>query len=451
LLVVATNAVGGVTLRAVPVLSGDTINEGRALTPDGKWIAGVSGSRGYLFNTLTTNLFNVRSADNFQSSIITGVGYRTQGSQQELVMSGLASDWFTTFMTTNGVAFANKVQTSGGTIKVPVVPLANGLAGTASNTFYAGWSDNNSSDYQEYVGLYSGAWPMTPQWDVKGIPKPTQAGINGISATGRAIGWRATPKLNYVYDRTGAGAAAWFFNGLDGTTTGEAMAVSADGTMIFGQSPVLGGRPGSWAYKKVVAATMPGPATQLDIAELPSFLDTDGSGGSASAAYGCTPDGKFAVGTSFRGLERAALWDLRDSNSARWSILDLTTLADANGGLNIFSRLVRAYSVAANTSGDLTITGYGLDGSGNKRAFILTVPPPTTSAMTTSGAASAGFSFTFMSLGNRNLTNFLEFTTNLNPPHTWNTITTAPCTGEMTILSDPTPADAQRFYRIRTQ
>ena len=37
---------------------------------------------------------------------------------------------------------------------------------------------------------------MTPQWAVKGIPKPTPAGVNGVSSSGRAVGWRGSPKLD---------------------------------------------------------------------------------------------------------------------------------------------------------------------------------------------------------------------------------------------------------------
>jgi hypothetical protein len=276
--------------------------------------------------------------------------------------------------------------------------------------------------------------------------------VNGISSTGRAVGWRGTPKGNYVLDWTGAASPTpWFSTGLDGTTTGEALSVSADGTVIFGQSPVAGGRPGNWAYKKVVAATMPGPAAQLSIDELPNYLDTDGTGGSAAAPYGCTADGKYAIGTSYRGLEKAVLWDASNANPAKWFVLDLTALAEVNGGLNIFTRLVRAYSVVSNAAGGLVITGFGLDGSGNKRAFIMTVATPITTTVAISGSYPAGFVFTFASLGNRSLTNYLECATTLSPPRTWSTITSAPCAGDMTILSDPNPTDAQRFYRIRTE
>ena len=107
--------------------------------------------------------------------------------------------------------------------------------------------------------------------------------------------------------------------------------------------------------------------------------------------------------------------------------------------------------MVSNVDGGLVITGFGLDGSGNKRAFIMTVATPITTTVAIYGSYPAGFIFTFASLGNRNMTNYLEYTATLSPPRTWTTITSAPCTGDMTILSDANPTDAQRFYRIRTE
>ncbi len=444
-------AFGFPTLILIPTLAADASNEGRALTPDGRWVVGVSGgTAGCLYAVNTGDLFNVLSADDGQATLLTGAGYRTGTGQ--LVMSGIAAGWNTDFMTTNGTTFGNKVQISGGTIAVPHVPMANAVAGSTSDVLYSVWSDDNSSGYQEYVGRFSGAWPMTPQWDVKGIPKPTPAGMNGISGTGRAVGWRGSPRANYTLDWNGTGTPTpWFFSGLDGTTAGEAFSVSADGTSIFGQSPVSGGRPGRWGYKTVLAPTMPGPATQLSTNELPNFPDTDGSGGSAAVPYGCTADGKYVVGVSYRGAERAVLWDTSNSNPAKWTVVDLTQLAAANGLLDVLTRLTRAYSVAPNTAGDLVLTGVGMASGGNNRAFVMTVPTPLRTPLASTGTYLGGFTFTFLSLGNTHLTNYLEYTTNLSLPRSWSTIISAQCSGNTTTLADPNPFDRQRFYRIRTQ
>ncbi len=80
-LVVTTNAPGE-PLTSIPTLSGDTTNDARAITPDGRWVAGVSGSRGFLYDLDTASLVNVVSSDGAQSAILTGVGYRTNSGQQ---------------------------------------------------------------------------------------------------------------------------------------------------------------------------------------------------------------------------------------------------------------------------------------------------------------------------------------------------------------------------------
>jgi hypothetical protein len=138
--------------------------------------------------------------------------------------------------------------------------------------------------------------------------------------------------------------------------------------------------------------------------------------------------------------------------------VDLTDLALANGGPDIFSRLVRAYSVGTNAAGDLVIAGAGLDTNSpaNLRAFVMTialsrapvVPPP---LVTMSGSYPDVFTFTFPTFADPNLMYYLEYTTNLARPTAWTTIASARGTGALTSLSDLYPPDPQRFYRIRVQ
>ncbi len=86
---VVTNAVGSVTsspatltlvtnalaaLTNIPTLSGDTANDARAITPDGRYVAGLSGSRGFLYDLYSGALANVVSSDGAQSAIATGRG-----------------------------------------------------------------------------------------------------------------------------------------------------------------------------------------------------------------------------------------------------------------------------------------------------------------------------------------------------------------------------------------
>ena len=110
---------------------------------------------------------------------------------------------------------------------------------------------------------------------------------------------------------------------------------------------------------------------------MPNFPDTTGSTNLA-IPYGCTPDGKYAVGMSYRGLEKAVLWDTSNPNPAMWTVVDLTDVAAANGLLNGFARLSRAYSVGTNAAGALVIAGAGVDTNNpaRTRAFLMTVSPP---------------------------------------------------------------------------
>ncbi len=249
------------------------------------------------------------------------------------------------------------------------------------------------------------------------------------------------------------------FTGLDGTTAGQALAVSADGTVIFGMSPlVVGGVTNNYGYKAVFNATYPGPATQLSTNQLPNFPDTAGSANLA-IPYGCTADGKYAVGANYRsGIEKAVLWNTSDPNPSRWTVTDLTDLAVASGASGIFARLARAFSIGTNTAGNLVITGVGLDTNNpaRTRAFLMTVSPPTTPVIspptvTISGSYPAGFTFSFLTVADGNVMYYLECTTNPPPLGGWTAIASTPGTGALAGLSDNTPPDRQRFYRIRVQ
>jgi hypothetical protein len=161
---------------------------------------------------------------------------------------------------------------------------------------------------------------------------------------------------------------------------------------------------------------------------------------------------------SYRGVEKAVLWDTRDPKPANWTVVDLTDVAAANGSLDIFSRLSRAYSVGTNAAGALVIVGAGLDTNSpaRTRAFQMTVAPPLAPlafppTVTVSGSYPSGFTFGFLSLANASITYYLEYTTNLIPAAAWTTIASRPGTGTLTSLSDPNPPSSQCFYRLRIQ
>jgi len=288
--------------------------------------------------------------------------------------------------------------------------------------------------------------------------------MNGVAGNGRAVGWRRSGTtgayVNYVADwKSAAGPAVWSFYGLDGTTAGQALAVNADGTVIFGMSPLLvGGATNNYGYKAVFNAAYPGPAAQLSTKQLPNSPDTAGSAYLATP-YGCSPDGKYAVGANYRsGIEKAVLWDTSNSNPANWTVTDLTDLALATGSPGIFARLVRAHSIATNTAGNLVITGVGLDTNtpANTRAFLMSLPPPAPlviprPTVTIAGSYPAGFTFSFLSVASSSVMYYLEYTTNLPPLTGWTAIGAAPGNGGMASLSDLSPSDSRRFYRIRVE
>ena len=464
-LTLSTNVFGSAPLYSIPPLSGDTANEGRAITPDGRWIVGLSGSRGFLYNLSAGTAASVTSSDGALAAILTGVSYRTNGGQQELITSGLAGNLYTLWRTSDGgFTWGAKVQYSGGTPKNSTVPLANGLAGTSSNIFYGVWTDEGAGsgdDWSLFVGRGSNTWPATIAWGSKSVPKstPSLTQLNGVAAKGRGVGWRQNfgTNITYVADWQGATTPAiWSPNGLAGSAAGQLYCVNEDGTIMFGLSPKPGGTAATnVGFKATFNTAFPGSAMQLGINALPNFPDTAGAANLA-IPFGCTADGKYAVGMNYRGLEKAVLWDTSSANATNWTASDLTDLALAGGNMNVFSRLTRAYAVGTNSSGYLVITGIGLDTNSpaRTRAFVMTInPAPTVSPfpVTISGSYPAGFIFSFPTVASAGRMYYLEYATNLVGTISWTTLGSTAGIGAVANLSDMSPSGAQRYYRIRVQ
>lgn len=377
-------------LSLIPTLPGDTGNSGRAITPDGQFVVGISSlgsaTRGFLYRVGHDGATNVLSSDNAQATSATGVGYRTYNSQVQLIVSGLTTSGMTDWMTTDGGQTWDVKRRMANYGTAPwAVPAANGLgASITTDIFYDAFRDN--VNYLRLEKMW-GAWPPstnvgTMTIDAKSVPTSNPASINGVSASGRAVGYRqsgsgSATRQNYVMDTTGGfgSGTVFFFNGLDGTTLGEAHAVSADGSVIFGRSPTLTNSTERVGYKALFSGQ-----TQLSIERLPMFGDEGGST-SLQIPYGCTPDGKIAVGMDYRGMEKAVLWDTSDPNPANWWVLDLTSQAAGEGILGGFIRLSRAYSVGIDpNTGERVITGEGIwspDGGATlyTRAFVMNVIP----------------------------------------------------------------------------
>src|SRR5580765_532690 len=78
----------GASLTEVPPLSGDTASEVRALAPDGKYAAGLSGTNHGLFWSSFT-LGSYRVGNTLSShTLSTGIGYRTVTAGQQIVVGG---------------------------------------------------------------------------------------------------------------------------------------------------------------------------------------------------------------------------------------------------------------------------------------------------------------------------------------------------------------------------
>jgi hypothetical protein len=477
----ATKAPAASSLVAIPLLGSAANNWGLAITPDGLWVGGYSDDSsiggnptpGFLYNVTAgtaATAFNTKQVLN----PVSGVCYRTSGGQQQVVVGGLAAAWDSDLMTTNGTNFSSvRRYTYDGSGQKPVQWITNMRAAGGGDAYFDVWWDTQSLG-QLFIGKFSGAWDgtlvpvLTPTpglWDTYSVGSGVEA--RAVSGTGRAVGTLGgSPRANYVWDWTGTGTVVeWQFNGLAGVTDGEAFAISADGQTVFGRSPSSDSfnRPGTWPYKATFDTTMPGAATQLSVNELPSFPDTAGSD-SLGVPYGCTADGKYAVGFSYRYMERAVLWDASDPNPAKWTVLDLTDFATAQGILGNFTLLNRAYNVGENAGGNIVITGIGGDAGGFTRAFVLTVPKPLSAYSVWPATLSISntptkYTFRFNSIASSPndpapLTNYFEYTPALsNAPDlsTWTALVATQCVQGLTTLVDPNPPDQTRFYRIRTQ
>jgi len=107
---------------------------------------------------------------------------------------------------------------------------------------------------------------------------------------------------------------------------------------------------------------------------------------------------------------------------------------------------------------NLVIVGLAYDTNTpvNPRASLVTVSPPRTVVVSRptvaiSGSYPVGFAFSFKSVANSAVVYYLECTTNPPTPSTWSTIAVTPGNGGTASLSDPSPSDSRRFYRIRVQ
>ena len=385
-----TTALGGLSLTNIPCASTDTSNEGRAITQDGKYVGGLSGTANGFFYSVTNGYVTIPLAGSY-AAIVTGIGYRTDTNQVpavvQVVLDGNNAGYHGQFETSDGGLTWGAKRRDNGTPTYAWAdyppPTMNSLAATTDSDVYF-----NTFRPSAKTGIYtcrgSNLWTSVTAAKVQIVGKTVTGDtvdVVGVAANGRIVGLRKTSGIsrNTLWDWMPQNTTQFQWNGLDGTTVGQAWSVSLDGNVIFGWSHTLSDAVNYYGYKTVLSGTNPNAAppgsgiTQVSLNALPEFSNTGGST-TRSVPHGCTVDGRYAVGYSYPGITTAVLWDTGAPNPANWTVTDLYALAAANGLADIFNRLVKAYSVGTNGAGDPVITGYGYDTSANTRAFLMTVP-----------------------------------------------------------------------------
>jgi len=375
--VVASSAMAA-SLVNIPALGTNVATQGRAITPDGKYVTGVSSStsgiltseQGWIWDaTNGTRAIGDPAKSNLSGG--TGIGYRTNPTTnvKEIVVGGRESGGqYGVFLSTdNGANWGRKLVTSG-TSPASGPTNSIGGGGTTGDCWF-GWTDPAAA----YNTVSKGTGdPITFVNGTKSYSTNGMGTANGLSNTGRMAGSRKSTSgltQNYWFQNSGTtGLTENSFNGLDGTKVGMGQAMSGDGTKVFGYSHTTADQAAWYPYMYTISTT-----TTTALPLLPGTTTTTGAAG---YVYGASTDGRYAVGMDYVGMEKAVLWDTQLG-----TVTDLTTYATNAGILGAFTgNLRRAYSVGVNGLGQPVITGYGYAPSiqTGYTGFVLTIPEPAT-------------------------------------------------------------------------
>lgn len=376
---VVSSSAMAISLSPLPFQGTGTSSEGRSLTNDGSALVGISNGKGVFYpltrasgpnsQILVGSPVAIVAGGAWSFTTASGLATRTVSGQPQLVAQGLSAGYSSTaYSTDGGLTWLQGVRQALGSAP------ATGTSGTLKATglddvFYTSWfSDANGTNL--YVEQQAGNPPALVSRDAKGTTQ--KSSIQGVSGTGLGVGRRRDASAlyqNYKLQYGGAGGlAASFFNGLDGTTHGEAWAVSTDGAKIFGISPAIG-KAGNWPYIYDVASGVTSP--------LPT-VNTSSASSSNAWVYGCSADGRYAVGMDYTiaNMEKAVLWD-----TVLGTEIDLTAWATNHGILGDFTgNLRRAYNVGVGSDGMVVVTGWGVNSALQTTGFVLAIPEPTTLA-----------------------------------------------------------------------
>jgi hypothetical protein len=475
----------GSTLAAIPLAAWqitDSQSQGRAISPDGKYVVGPSytstpgDGNGFFYDVENGTVIQPSASSHpgqqYPPNMLTGIGYRTDPVYgKQLILDGMSGGYQADWSTTDGGLTWGAMRADTSLTAGFALPVANSLgAVTGSDKFYTiigNYAADINNQRECYTCKGSNTWssstpcPFSYNWFY--IDNPDAGNMYGVAGvTGRAVGYYRDQYLdggrrhNYVVDYPPKGSigypasyvGTWAFNSLDGTVVGECFSVSADGNKIFGRSPTPADS--NWhGYKAFVTSAT--NSLQV-IRQLPDFSDTGGSTRLATP-YGCSLDGRYAVGMNYRGAEKAVLWDTGDANPANWTVVDLTERAAAEGILGDFTVLYRAFSVGTNSTGNPVITGVGTynDGSGPvNRAFVMVVgtPRPVITSITGVGTASVTVHYANTVPG-KNYT--LQYNTDLNYPASWSSAGTKKATGSNDVQTQNGVTSGPRYYRVQCQ
>lgn len=350
----------GVTV--IPTLGGATTSTGQAITSDGRYVVGTSGgTAGYVYDTTTGNTVGITTPFPRNSTVASGVGYRTTGGVNQLVIHGVYStsltgvwafdlstqptsgNWSTSsFWGMTGEASAlgggnYNTLASGG--------LGTDLVYTASKQAGSGATKLKTVIYGKLIGATNTMTNILGTATIGGTTSPSATGVVAYSQSNQA--WTG------VYGST-SGV-------MQGTGPNGPYAIAANGSRAFGF------KGGATPFAVDLSGGTFG--TEYAMPVLPGSSST-------STAYGSSVNGQYAVGKCYvTDTDWATLWDLTDTGNI--TALNLNQWATDNNAMGGFTQLNRATSIGTNGAGELVITGLGLYG-GASRAFVLTIPEPAT-------------------------------------------------------------------------
>jgi len=373
--IVASSAMAASLIRVDPVGT-NTASAVWAITNDGAW------ATGHGVGNTNDRAFVYRVSDGFTITNIvagsylvsgTGIGYRTVSGTKYLVAGGKQSSaQIGMFQTSdNGTTWARPWGSSG---SAPSTAGYNSVGGSGANdTAWMVWAEGTSS--YSLTRIYD----ATSGTATKSV---AQSGyVQGVSDTGRGAcarkdttGTKRSLYLDFTSD--GGTAAENYIANSIGNNYGQATSVAGNGSVVFGQAPIVAGGTTNFPYAKTVGGSF------VNLPLLP------GSTGSVSLGYpyGASEDGNAACGMDYAGKELAAVW--WRSNNGTWMVTDLTDLATSLGILDGFTgNLRRAYTMGTDpVTGHYVVAGMGVyyaPGStvALTRGFIMTLPFPEPATM----------------------------------------------------------------------